>query len=99
MHQGTVPLPPNLLQAIHAAQYTNSIIINKLIYIMEHMQISTESNLPPGFGFFLDKFRRAVSGEQPDALNFLPERYAFNPYQAYSILATSQSDLTISAGA
>jgi len=62
------------------------------------MQISAESSLPPGFGFFFDKPGRVISGEQPDASSYPPDRFAFNYYQAYPILATSQSDLTISAG-
>ena len=98
MHQGTVPIPPHLLQAIHAAQYTSHIIINSLIYIMGSMQLTALSSLPPGFLNLFDKFQRIASGEHPDAFNYVPGHIAFHPYQAFPLLATSPSGLTISAG-
>ena len=64
---------------------------------MEQMQIG-RLQLTTRFRIFFGQVKRVISGEQPDAPNCLPEHYDFNHYQAYSILATSQSDLTISAG-
>ena len=98
MHQGTVPIPPHLLPAIHAAQYTSNIIITSLIYVMDSMQRMTSSNLPPGFLALHDSFKRIASGERPDTFNHVPENTPFNPNQVYSFLATSPSDPTISAG-
>ena len=98
MHQGTVPIPPHLLPAIHAAQYTSTVIINSLIYVMDSMQRMTSSNLPPGFLALHDSFKRIASGERPDTFNHVPENTPFNPNQVYSFLATSPSDPTISAG-
>ena len=98
MHQGTVPIPPHLLPAIHAAQYTSNIIITSLIYVMDSMQSMASSNLPPGFLALHDSFKRIASGERPDTFNHVPEDTPFNPNQVYSFLATSPSDPTISAG-
>ena len=65
---------------------------------MESMRTTASANLPPGFLNLYDTFKRIASGERPDAFNHVPENTAFNPNQVFSFLATSPSDLTISAG-